>query len=70
LRDAAIALPFIGLFLLMPPVVTLFVGTHVAGVPLVVAYIFAVWLGLVLAAALLARRLDDAATPADDETSD
>lgn len=59
LRDAATLLPVLGLVLLMPPVVTLFVaaGADVAGVPLVVVYVFGTWLGLVAAAAWLARRL-------------
>ena len=65
-------LPLLGLFLLMPPVITLFVTDGVvAGVPLIVVYMFATWLGLVVAAALLARRLrppearDDASPPDD-----
>jgi hypothetical protein len=57
-RDAARVLPLVGLFLLLPPVIVPFaVPVDVAGVPLVVLYLFAVWLGLVLAAALLARAL-------------
>lgn len=58
LRDAAALLPLLGTLLLMPPLVTLFaVGIDIAGVPLVVVYLFAVWLGLIVCAALLARRL-------------
>jgi hypothetical protein len=59
LRDLAALLPVIGLFLIMPPFVTLFaVRTElVAGVPLIVVYLFGVWLALVVAAAWLARRL-------------
>ena len=57
-RDAASLLPALGVFLLMPPVITLFAGTHTwLGVPLIVAYLFGVWLALIVAAALLARRL-------------
>ena len=58
LRDAAVLLPVLAAFLLMPPVITLFTGTHtVWGVPLIVAYLFGVWLALIVGAALLARRL-------------
>ena len=56
--DAARALPIVGTFLLMPPLVTLFaVLANVGGVPLVVVYLFGVWLALIVCAALLARRL-------------
>ncbi|KAB2876021.1 MAG: hypothetical protein HS106_01900 [Ideonella sp.] len=57
-RDAAIVLPLLGLMLLMPPVIVLFaVPIRVAGVPLIVVYLFGVWLALVLGAALLGRAL-------------
>ncbi len=66
LRDTAALLPVLAAFLLMPPVITLFTGArHVLGVPLLVAYLFGVWLALIIAAALLARRLgaaEDAGT--------
>ncbi|MCW5639790.1 MAG: hypothetical protein KIT28_12590 [Rubrivivax sp.] len=69
LRDAAALLPAIGVFLLMPPAINLFTGTRlVAGVPLIVAYLFGVWLALIACAALLARRLEPppaAAEPAE-----
>lgn len=56
--DAGVALPLLGLFLLMPPLITLFAVPHaVAGVPLIVVYLFGVWLALVLAAAWLGRAL-------------
>ena len=59
IRDAAVLLPVLGLVLFMPPIVTLFVaaGTGIAGVPLIVVYVFGTWIGLIAAAALLARRL-------------
>ncbi|HYC36934.1 MAG TPA: hypothetical protein VEC19_10960 [Usitatibacter sp.] len=59
LRDAASILPVAGLVLLMPPVITLFAaaGAGVAGVPLIVIYVFGTWMGLIASAALLARRL-------------
>jgi len=56
--DAARVLPVLGVLLLMPPVITLFAGiVDVGGVPLVVVYLFGVWLALIVCAALLARRL-------------
>ena len=60
-RDAAVVLPLLAVFLLMPPVITLFTGPQtVAGVPLIVVYLFGVWLALIVAAALLAWRLGPA----------
>jgi hypothetical protein len=65
-RDAARLLPIFGLFLLMPPVISLFaVPADVAGVPLLVLYLFAVWLALVLGAALLGRLLEPRTAPED-----
>jgi hypothetical protein len=60
LRDAAVLLPVLGLVLFMPPVITLFAaaGAGVAGVPLVVVYVFGTWLGVIIAAAALSRRLE------------
>ena len=57
-RDVAALLPLLGVFLLMPPVITLFVAdADVGGVPLIVVYLFGVWLALIAGAAVLARRL-------------
>ena len=57
-RDAARVLPVIGAVLLMPPLLTLFVADiSVLGLPLVVVYLFGVWLALIVCAALLAPRL-------------
>ncbi len=58
LRDGALFLPLVGLVLLMPPVADLFaVDRRILGVPVVVAYVFAVWAGLILLALRLAARL-------------
>ncbi len=58
LRDAAVVLPLVGLFLLMPPAITLFTAPyHVAGVPLIVTYLFGVWIALIVCAAILANRV-------------
>lgn len=57
--DAAVVLPLFGVFLLMPPIITLFAsGLEIHGVPLIVVYVFSVWIALIVCAALLAKRLD------------
>ena len=59
LRDGALLLPIFGAFLLVSPLITVFTGvTTVFGLPLIFVYIFGVWLGLVLVARAMARRLD------------
>ncbi len=63
-RDAAMALPLLGVFLLASPFVELFsLGPRPFGVPLAVAYIFVVWFALIVLSFRLSRRL------ADDETT-
>lgn len=57
-RDAAAALPLFGLLLLMPPVISLLARPQYPfGVPLVVLYLFGVWICLIACTFLLARRL-------------
>ena len=59
LRDAAVLLPLLGLFAWMPPVIGLFDASgRVLGVPLIVAWLFGVWLALIVVAFWLSRRLD------------
>lgn len=56
--DGVLALLAFGLWLLMPPAISLFVGPFsLFGIPALVLYLFGVWLALILGAALLARRL-------------
>lgn len=58
IRNAAVLLPILGIVLVMPPAITLFVANlPVAGIPLIVVYVFGVWLALIAAAAFLSRRL-------------
>ena len=58
LHDAAVVLPLVGVFLLMPPAITLFTTPyHVVGLPLIVVYLFGVWIALIACAAILARRI-------------
>ncbi len=59
LRDGAVLLPIFGAFLLASPLITVFTGrSTLFGLPLIFVYIFGVWLGLVLVARAMARRLD------------
>ncbi len=61
LRDGALLLPIFGAFLLVSPLITIFTGpVSVFGLPLMFIYIFGVWLGLVILARFMARRLDKA----------
>ncbi|MDT3677390.1 MAG: hypothetical protein ROZ64_00955 [Burkholderiaceae bacterium] len=67
-RDAAAVLPLLGLFAWMPPVIGLFGGSaRVFGIPLIVAWLFGVWLALIALALWFSRRLDsvDDASDAD-----
>jgi uncharacterized membrane protein YhaH (DUF805 family) len=60
IRDRALVLPLLGALLWLPPFTgVLPLGTRIAGVPVVLAYVFVVWALLILGAALLARRLRD-----------
>jgi len=58
LNDMATIAPLLGFVLLAPPVIGLFAteGT-LFGAPGVLVYLFAVWLGLILTAAVLSRKL-------------
>ncbi len=57
-RDAAAVLPLLGLFAWVPPVIGLFAGEgRVLGIPLIVAWLFGVWLALIVVAAWFSRRL-------------
>ncbi len=59
LRDGAKLLPVIGAFLFLSPIITVFTGPlSLFGLPLIFIYVFGVWLGLVLAARAMARRLE------------
>jgi hypothetical protein len=65
LLAAAVLLPCIGLFLVMPPMIGLFaVPRDIAGIPLIVCYLFGVWICLVACAALLSWRVGGAHAPA------
>lgn len=60
-RDAAAVLPFVAIVLLAPPLVLIFAApVTVVGIPLMVAYLFGVWLVVIVTAFLLSRRLREA----------
>ena len=60
LRSAAALVPLLGLALLLPPLIALFVApVRVFGIPLIVLYLFGLWAALIGAAGWLSRRLDD-----------
>lgn len=57
-RDAAALLPFAALALFMPPIILIFATpARIAGVPLVICYIFGAWAAVILGALLIARKL-------------
>ena len=68
-RDRSAILVIVGVTLLMPPfALASLVGSTVAGLPVTLVYVFAVWLALVAGTAAFARPLinsDDAGTPPD-----
>lgn len=58
-QQRSLALTLSGLVLFMPPLVLLFMTDRVLfGVPVVYLWLFGVWLALILAGRVLARRLD------------
>ena len=66
-RDLATVLPFIAIALLCPPIVVIFSApATVGGVPLIIAYVFSVWLAIVLTALFVARRLSASSDAAED----
>jgi len=55
-RDLSILLPLAGVLLLMSPVLQVFNSlTLIIGIPVIVLYIFGVWLGLIILGAWLSR---------------
>jgi len=61
MSDVAVIAPLLGLILLIPPVIGLFATeATVFGAPLILVYLFGVWIGLIALAAAIARRLSRA----------
>ena len=64
LEHAALVVPIFGAVLIVPPVINIFLyPIHFAGAPLIVAYLFAVWVGLIMATALMSRHMKDHTPP-------
>lgn len=58
LETAALVLPVFGALLVIPPLLGVFNVPHaILGIPIVAVYFFAVWIGLIVATAILSRRL-------------
>ena len=67
-QDKARLLPIVGVVLLMPPIVTLFVAdVSIVGAPLIVVYLFCTWLALIGCSAWLAHRLPPTEPPRPDD---
>ena len=58
-RDLALIVPASGTIALMPPLIGLFArpDAGVFGIPLIVVYLFGLWLALIVMAMLVASRL-------------
>lgn len=60
-RDAAAILPVAVIILLLPPVILIFSApVLIAGIPLIVLYVYGVWACLILCALLVALRVKEA----------
>lgn len=58
LRDLALFLPCVGIFLYMSPIPSLFAtDLHLFGVPAIFVFIYGVWLTLIILSARLAKKL-------------
>jgi len=67
-QDFSWLLPLVGLFLLMPPLLNLFDRPlFLFGIPLLLIYLFAIWLVGILLTAWVARRLGQGTGIADED---
>lgn len=58
LTDLAIIAPVLSFILMIPPVIGLFASNStVFGAPTILIYLFGIWLGMIVVAAVLARKL-------------
>jgi len=59
IAELAFLLPWVGAFLLTPPVVIIWqTWSRVADFPLFIVYLFVCWLALIIVGGIVARRLD------------
>lgn len=60
IKGMAIALPIFGTILLIPPLTQIFAtNLQVFGIPLIVLYLFCIWVVLISASFFISRRIDD-----------
>jgi cytoskeletal protein RodZ len=68
IRDTIMVLTLIGTWLMMPPMLEVFQNSSsILGMPMIVVYLFGVWLALIMTTALVVRRIrssDDSVEPA------
>lgn len=58
-RDIACVVPFVATLLFLPPVILVFSApVTLAGIPLIVVYLYIAWAALIFATFLVARHLD------------
>ena len=58
IRELAFIAPLVGALFLMPPVIWLFSkDVRVFGMPIIMLYVFGVWVALIVIALLLAKKL-------------
>lgn len=63
LRDAALILPMLGIFLFLTPIPRIFISdTDAPSIPGVFAYIYGTWVLLILASAWISRKLTQSET--------
>jgi len=69
LRDTAFVLTMLGPWLaLLPTMITFDREVDFGGVPVVVLYIFGIWISLIVAGAYVAKKLQQSETDTPDET--
>jgi len=57
-QESALIAPILGVFLLLPPFISVFsINMSVFGIPLIILYIFIVWIFLILVTRYLAHKL-------------
>ena len=69
-RDAGTLLPIVAAILFLPPLILIFSAPiAIAGIPLIVAYLFTAWALVIAAACFLAFRIEDIGVRQDEAPS-
>ena len=67
IRDAGTLLPIVAAILFLPPLTLIFSApVAIAGIPLILVYLFTAWALVIAAACVLASRIEDIAVRHDD----